>query len=171
MRNPHRGLQIVVLVGLAMSTGCEAGREAGNAPRTRGSLSEHDAVRADLLFVRGYVRGYEQARREEKPMLVLFTVQGCGYCEQMIREASADEQVVRLSKRFVCILVDADLEPEICRDFRVRGYPTVQFISPRGVPLNRMMGKTPAQQLAVEMQAALEATATRVRYIRETTLR
>jgi len=53
----------------------------------------------------------------------------------------------------------------------VRGYPTVQFISPRGVPLNRMMGKTPAQQLAVEMQAALEATATRVRYIRETTLR
>jgi len=88
-----------------------------------------------------------------------------------IREASADEQVVRLSKRFVCILVDADLEPEICRDFRVRGYPTVQFISPRGVPLNRMMGKTPAQQLAVEMQAALEATATRVRYIRETTLR
>lgn len=104
-------------------------------------------------------------------MLVFFTAQGCGYCEQTVREASADADVVRLSKKFVCILVDADLEPEICRDFRVRGYPTIQFMSPQGVPLNRLMGKTGPRQLALQMQAALQATASRMQYIRQTAVR
>jgi thioredoxin-like negative regulator of GroEL len=104
-------------------------------------------------------------------MLVLFTVPGCGYCERMIRDASADEQVVRLSTRFVCVLVDADQEPEICREFRVRGYPTVQFISPRGVPLNRLTGRTPSDQLSVQMQAALRATASRLRHAVESAVR
>ena len=104
-------------------------------------------------------------------MLVFFTVPDCSYCEQMVREASADEQVVQLSRRFVCILVDADTEPEICREFRVRAYPTIQFMSPQGVPLNRVTGKTPAGQFASQMQAALQATASRLRYVRETAVR
>ncbi len=104
-------------------------------------------------------------------MLVFFAAPDCSFCQQMVREASADEQVVHLSRRFVCILVDADTEPDVCREFRVRAYPTIQFMSPRGVPLNRVTGKTPASQLASQMQAALQATASRLRYVRETAVR
>ena len=67
-----------------------------------------------------------------------------------------------LSEQFVCVLVDADAEPEVCRQFRVKGYPTIQFLSPRGTPLNRVTGKQPTVQLVMEMQAALQAVARRI---------
>ena len=112
-------------------------------------------------FVRGYDRGYERARREGKPMLVFFAADWCKFSQQMTDETFADSKVVRWCERFVCIRVDPDRETEVCREFRVRGYPTVQFLSPRGVPLNRVVGKQPADQLVLEMQAALSATASR----------
>ena len=155
-----------------MAGGCDAGQHADRQTQEPASTSSQaESAAARVSFVRGYLRGYEQARGEGKPMLVLFIVPGCGYCEQMVQEASADEQVARLSRRFVCILVDADEEPDICREFRVRGYPTIQFISPRGVPLNRLTGRTPADQLALQMQAALQATASRMRYAVESAVR
>jgi thioredoxin-like negative regulator of GroEL len=79
----------------------------------------------------------------------------------MANEAFVQEQVVGLSERFTCVLVDADREPEICRQFQVRGYPTIQFLSPVGVPLNRVVGKKPGHQLVIEMHAALQAVARR----------
>jgi thiol-disulfide isomerase/thioredoxin len=164
----YRAISIVLFAGLALAGGCEAGRPAHYRAAEGPSVCSQAG---QVAFVSGYLRGYEQARQEGKPMLVLFSVPGCGYCEQMVREASADEQVVRLSRRFVCILVDADQEPEICREFRVRAYPTIQFMSPRGVPLNRLMGRTPARRLAVQMQAALEATASRMRFVGESAVR
>ena len=118
-------------------------------------------ARGQIRFVDGYQYGIEQAQREGKPMLLFFTAQWCEFCHQMANEAFVQEQVVGLSERFVCILVDADREPEICRQFQVRGYPTIQFLSPLGVPLNRVVGKKPGHQLVMEMHAALQAVARR----------
>ena len=61
----------------------------------------------------------------------------------------------------MCILVDADAEPDVCRQFQVTGYPTIQFLSPRGVPLERIVGKKPGHQLMMAMQAALQNVARR----------
>jgi len=118
-------------------------------------------ARGQLRFVDGYQQGYQHALSAGKPMLVFFTAHWCRYCHQMADEAFNNQQVVALSDRFVCILVDADAEPEVCRQFRVQGYPTIQFLSARGVPLNRMVGKRPSQQLVTAMQAALQNVARR----------
>ena len=172
MPDPRWGLCLAALSAVAIFGGCEARCPADSpAPHTETASPTGVRTPEGLRFVRGYLRGYEQAREAGKPMFVLFTVPGCGYCEQVVREASADEGVVRLSRKFVCILVDADTEPEICRQFRVRAYPTIQFMSPQGVPLNRVMGTTPARRLALQMQAALQATASRLEHMRETTVR
>ncbi len=94
-------------------------------------------------------------------MLVFFTAEWCQFCHQMADEAFTHPQVVRLSEQFVCILVDADREPEVCRQFQVTGYPTIQFLSPRGVPLERIVGKKPGHQVMMAMQAALQNVARR----------
>ena len=122
---------------------------ATNGPEAQGSLR----------FVRGFDSGSAQATAAGKPMLVFFTAEWCHYCHQMADEAFANPQVVGLANRFVCILVDADAEPGVCKQFRVQGYPTVQFLSPRGVPLNRLVGKKPSQQVMAAMQAALQSIA------------
>ena len=46
-------------------------------------------------------------------------------------------------------------------NFGVTGYPTIQFISPRGVPLERIVGKKPGHQVMMAMQAALQNVAPR----------
>lgn len=85
-----------------------------------------------LEFVDGYAEGYRRAAREDKPMLVFFTAAWCKFCHEMDRDALADEEVVELSRRFVCVRVDADTQREVCKELHVRAYPTIQFVSPRG---------------------------------------
>jgi thiol:disulfide interchange protein len=151
-----------LLVGLALIAGCDSGTSANRSDESNASAVALKTIsRGKIDFIQGYSDGYQRAQEEGKPMLVFFTAQWCNFCHQMEAEAFADSQVVQLASQFVCILVDADQEPAVCQEFRVRGYPTIQFLSARGVPLNRMTGKRPAQQVAAQMQAALLATATR----------
>lgn len=136
----------------------QAGEEQQKEPAEEAAAP---VTRGRVQFVSGYQRGYELATRQQKPMLVFFTAEWCTYCHQMEADAFVQEAVVNLSREFVCILVDADGEPGVCRDFRIKGYPTIQFLSARGVPLNRVTGKQPGQQLVMQMQAALQAVARR----------
>ncbi|HEX3726811.1 MAG TPA: thioredoxin family protein, partial [Pirellulales bacterium] len=137
----------------------ESPATAGNPPPavSRGP----QVARGNLNFVEGYRAGSIQAAAEAKPMLVFFTAQWCRYCHQMADEAFTHPQVVALSQRFVCVLIDADAEPDVCRQFQVSGFPTIQFLSPSGVPLERVVGKQPGHQLMMAMQSALQNVARR----------
>jgi thioredoxin-like negative regulator of GroEL len=160
-------------VAIMLTAGCEVRSGADSKPAAADSAATESleapaeasagvaVTRGGLQFVTGYHRGFELAREQHKPMLVFFTAEWCTYCHQMEADAFKQDPVVNLSKQFVCILVDADCEPNVCRDFRVKGYPTIQFLSPRGVPLNRITGKQPGPQLVMQMQAALQAVARR----------
>lgn len=129
------------------------GNEAGRAP---------DGLAADhISFVQGFERGWKASRAQQKPLLLFFTAEWCKYCHQMANETFTQEAVVRLSQKFVCVLIDADAEREVCRDFEVHRFPTVQFVSPSGAPLNRVVGKQPANQLVAQMNAALNTIARR----------
>ena len=119
----------------------------------------------------GYAQGYEQAVSRGKPMLVFFTAQWCHFCHQMAEEAFTHPQVVSLSEHFICVLIDVDAEPDVCRQFQVSRYPTIQFVSPRGVPLERIVGKQPGHQLMMAMQAALQSVARRADAAEEAEIR
>jgi thiol:disulfide interchange protein len=145
----------------ALAAGCDM---AGRNPAAPGNPAGPQAVEGghgSVPFVKGYAEGFQVAQSEGKPMLVFFTAGWCHFCRQMAADTFTNEQVVEWSDRFVCIQVDAETEPDICRQFRVKGYPTVQFLSPQGVPLNRVVGKRAADPLISQMQAALGATASR----------
>lgn len=169
-----------VLLSLALfATGCSDSKQPASA--TAGGVISATAPAAharrerigkgDIQFVEGYQQGYNQALAEGKPMLVFFTAEWCQFCHQMAEEAFTDEQAVALSERFVCILVDADSENEICELFQVRSFPTIQFLSPKGSQLNRVVGKKPTHQLLMAMQTALQNVARRTEAAGETQLR
>lgn len=138
------------------------------SPQQQPPAGSYRVARGYLRFIEGYPQGYSQAVREAKPMLLFFTAEWCHFCHQMADEAFTHPQVVSLSEQFVCILVDADLEPDVCRQFQVTGYPTIQFLSSRGVPLERIVGKKPGHQLMMSMQAALQSLARRADEAEET---
>jgi thiol-disulfide isomerase/thioredoxin len=134
--------------------------EPTRAPRPFGSRgSAHNDAR--MNFVHGYAEGYRQSQATGRPMLVFFTAEWCPYCHQMASEAFGQQSVVAMSQKFICVEIDADAEPDVCQQFRVQAFPIVQFVSIRGVPLNRLVGKKPGHEVMVAMQAALQSVARR----------
>jgi len=112
-----------------------------------------------LQFVHDTEVGRRLSRELGKPSLLFFTADWCTYCRQMEETAFTDSLIGKLSENFVCVLVDADLQPEVCQDFSVTGYPTIQFVSADGRALNRLVGRQSASGLATGMQAALKRLA------------
>ena len=164
------------LLAAALCVGCEI-RDVPSGPETSATASADSTgpavvdeelkspvgrsriARGRIAFVEGYQEGLDLARQQQKPLVVFFTADWCHYCHQLANEAFVQDAVVEMSRQFICVLVDADTDPDVCREFRVRGYPTIQFLSPHGVPLNRVTGKQPGHALVHEMQAALQVVA------------
>jgi thiol:disulfide interchange protein len=151
---------------LVVLAGCEMGSTPAPVPQIQSQAASVEPVPPSvaqglLRFSENLQQGLAEADREGKPVLLFFTAQWCHFCHQMADEAFRNPQVVGLSDKFVCILVDADSQPEVCRQFRVSAYPTVQFVSPQGMLLNRIEGKRPGNQVMLAMQTALQASAVR----------
>lgn len=125
------------------------------------SSESQNAAGHSIAFMHGFDDGKEQAAIEGRPMLLFFTAPWCKYCKQMEKDAFTDAAVSDMSKSFICIEVDADEEPGICKQFRVKGYPTILFLSPRGITLGRIMGRQSGKQLLDQMHLAIESIAKR----------
>jgi thiol:disulfide interchange protein len=154
------GLLLSVLAGCEMEAP-PAPSPHGLAPAASSETVRPTVARGLLHFSEGYQQALSEAERENKPLLLFFTAEWCHYCHQMAGEAFTNPQVVSLSEKFVCVLVDADSAPEVCRAFHVSAFPTVQFVSPQGLVLNRIEGKRPGHQVMMAMQAALQTAALR----------
>lgn len=115
-------------------------------------------------FETSYPDALAEARRSGKPLLVFFSTDECIFCQQMQEEAFRDQQVVRLAGEFVCVRVESGESPEVCKDFHIEAYPTVQFVASDGIPLHRVLGKREPEVLASQMQAALQGPQVRTAY-------
>ena len=118
-------------------------------------VSQH----GNLQFVHDAAAGRQLARQQSLPCLLFFTAEWCTYCHKMEEDAFVDARVASLAEQFVCVLVDADREAEVCQQFGINGYPTVLFVSADGRQLHRLVGLQSASQLARGMQAALQRLA------------
>jgi thiol:disulfide interchange protein DsbD len=114
------------------------------------------AERGAIKFVKGWDLGRRVAAERGQPCLVFFTASWCTYCKRMEATTFTDATVAQLASQFVCVMVDADEEPQICRQLQVKGYPTVELISPAGTSLGRLTGWQAAPAMAQSMRAALE---------------
>jgi thioredoxin-related protein len=156
---PLAGLFIVISLFV---TGCGESDNGDGVPEGAAALLRDNGLDEwgdSVNFIRGYASGYQAAQEKGRPILLFFGAPRSPFCREMLDETFTDGRVIALSKGFTCIYVDADAEPNICQEFGVEGFPTVQFISARGVPLQRIEGKREPTQMAEQMQAAIETVA------------
>lgn len=158
MTQTLRPLKFAVVLFLLAVAGCQ--QSATDSILTLSDVDPRLVVeRGGLQFVADSNVGRQLAAGQKSPCLLFFTAKWCTFCHQMEEAAFADPAIRELAERFVCVLVDADREPEVCRQFAVRGYPTVQFLAADGRQLHSLVGRQSASQLASGMQAALERLA------------
>jgi len=130
------------------------------SPKAESLVAARDAA-SRIVFRKNFAAAVKQAEQSGKPLLLFFHATWSASAKAMLRDTLRDPTIVRLSRRFVCVAVDADRDGSVCDQYAIVGFPSIQFVSPDGVPLNRLVGHRTADELAAQMHAALEAAAER----------
>ena len=72
------------------------------------------------------------AQQTGRPLMYDFTASWCGPCKRMDREFWPKQEVVALSKQFVCVKVDFDREKTFAKKYGINAIPNVVFTDPWG---------------------------------------
>tara|TARA_R110002095_G_scaffold181588_3_gene158879 strand:+ start:148 stop:960 length:813 start_codon:yes stop_codon:yes gene_type:complete len=93
-------------------------------------------------------RAAQQARAEDKAMLIQIGATWCGYCHKMERETYQDPKVIKhVNSCFIPIRVDADQHAELVEAIGVSGLPTTAIITPQLKIVKKISGYVPAQEM------------------------
>ncbi|WP_135853906.1 DUF255 domain-containing protein [Halorussus salinus] len=76
---------------------------------------------------------FEEARDEDKPVLVSLSATWCSWCHEMDREAYSNPMVAaNVNDSFVPVRVDIDRQPRVRERYNVGGFPSTVFCTPDG---------------------------------------
>ncbi|MEM9754262.1 MAG: thioredoxin family protein [Planctomycetota bacterium] len=98
-------------------------------------------------------KAMEQARDEDKPLMVFFTAEWCAPCKEMKRTLWIDDEVVSAAENVVPVMIDVDAQPELWEKFLLRSLPTTLLIGPDGVEAQRFVGPPSSDQLISNINA------------------
>lgn len=73
------------------------------------------------------------AKKENKPVFILFSAQWCNWCKVFAEKSLSEESVYTyLNKHYINIFVDADVRSDLYSGFHGRGWPFIVFLKPDG---------------------------------------
>jgi uncharacterized protein YyaL (SSP411 family) len=78
-------------------------------------------------------RAFEEARSQDKPILLSLSAVWCHWCHVMDETTYSDEAIIQyINDRFVPVRVDNDQRPDINLRYNMGGWPTTAFLTPDG---------------------------------------
>ncbi len=93
----------------------------------------------------GMERAVAEARQHEKPLVVYFRTDWCGYCRQFERDLLSTEEVSLFMDKLVAVVINPEAgrrEANLAEMYGVRGFPAM-YLHPatleRPQPIQRMM--------------------------------
>jgi len=82
-----------------------------------------------------YEEVYEGAKKEEKPFLLLFHVDWCGYCKKMKSDLLDNSKVQQFVSSYYRVRInpdDGEKEKAVAMKYGVSGYPNFRVVFPDG---------------------------------------
>lgn len=99
-------------------------------------------------------QGLARARQQNKPVMMDFYTDWCGYCKKLDQEVYTDAKIIALSQKFVSVKVNADNFSALASQYGVNGYPTIVFLNPAGREISRIRGFCASGRFSQEMEKA-----------------
>ena len=148
---------LLVIVGATaclVSVGC-----GGESPAQVPALIVE--ARQPIAFMQDHAAGLEVARQERKPTLLFFSVPDNVGSQRMLDTTFCDDEIKRLADKLVCVHVDGSQESALCEALEISSFPTIILTNANGMEVRRLVGRQTPDQLAVQIQVLLQATAQR----------
>lgn len=113
-----------------------------------GSLVSGGAREMTIEFVEDHAMSRVRADAEGRSLMILFRAAWCRHSAEMARGILLDPEIVRRSRRFICVAVDADRDRAVCRQYGVNGFPTILVVDADGTEVERHVGAMSAEHMA-----------------------
>jgi len=98
------------------------------------------------------------AKKEQKPIMIDFYTDWCGWCKKLDRDTYSDSRVQKLAGQFICVKVDGDRNADSIGKYNIRGYPTILFLDSNGNIVQQIPGYVGPADFSKTMNAILEKT-------------
>jgi hypothetical protein len=165
VKRPLQACRLAPMAVLAAALGCEvrdettataaSGWQVMPVVDSRPLLEVAVAAPTAIEYVEGFDSGLRRAAEDGRPLLTVCRAAWCRWSTELAQGVLADPRVVTLSRRFVCVAVDADRDAATCRRFGVDRFPTVILCDASGTEQFRTSGSA-AEGLADAMAGLLE---------------
>lgn len=98
------------------------------------------------------------ARKANKPIMIDFYTDWCGWCKKLDKDTYSDQRVAELLKKnFVALKLNAEKSGrQLAQKYRVTGYPTILFVNAEGQVIDRIGGYKPPKPFADDLKRILE---------------
>jgi len=110
-----------------------------------------------IAWVEDWGAALEQAKGENRLLMVDFYTSWCLYCKNLDKEAFVDPRIVSLSKDFVCTKLDAEVVKAAAMRYSPEGFPTIVFGASNGDEILRLSGYRTADEVYTVMKAVHES--------------
>lgn len=108
-------------------------------------------------FGTDYKAALEQAKKENKPIILVFSAAWCGPCQSMKKTVYPSKEVTALHDKFVWAYLDVDQADNAtpAMKYKVEGIPHIQFVSATGKDLGNQVGGTSPGEFAGTLEKVL----------------
>lgn len=108
-------------------------------------------------FLTDFKAATEAAKKEGKPLIVVFSAVWCPPCQAMKKTVYPSKEVTPLHDKFVWAYLDTDVEANAAaaEKYGVSGIPHIQFLGADGKSLGNQVGGTSASAFAGTLENIL----------------
>lgn len=122
------------------------------------------ATSAPALLPSGFAlldNAMEQAKAENKLIVLDFFSEWCAPCKRMEKTTFVDANVTRLLARVVVVRIDTDQRAEVAERMGVVGLPDIRLVKPNGSVIRQLRGYIDAESFVRELELAMRTLETK----------
>ncbi|MDY6822760.1 MAG: thioredoxin family protein [Thermodesulfobacteriota bacterium] len=108
----------------------------------------------EMQWVEDHDAGLEQAKQENKPMVLVLYAGWCSYSKKLLDETLPAPRIKLLRDDFVWVKVDSAEDPYLKELYGQTGFPLTVVVSPEGDVIKKINGFKPAAAMYTELHAA-----------------